>query len=91
MVARSAFGAAVHRFDADLGQWFQLRLTNAILSDSMAWTDPSGVIHLGDVDGDGKAELRSPRQGRHHRRQTRHGRHDQHRHLDVAHPLWAAE
>lgn len=57
MVARSAFGAAVHRFDADLGQWSQLRLTNAILSDSMAWTDPSGVIHLGDVDGDGKAEL----------------------------------
>lgn len=57
MVARSAFGAAVYRFNAELGQWSQLRLTNAIMSDSMQWDDPSGVIHLGDVDGDGKAEL----------------------------------
>lgn len=59
MVARGRTGLEVYRFDATFGQWSQVRIDTTILSDHDGWGDPmyGSTIQLGDVDGNGKAEV----------------------------------
>lgn len=58
MVARGVGGVEVYRFRADAGQWSQVAVA-PILPDRDGWSDPkyNRTMRLGDVDGDGKAEL----------------------------------
>lgn len=58
MVARGAGGVEVYSFRADVGQWSQVAVA-PILPDRDGWGDPkyNRTMRLGDVDGDGKAEL----------------------------------
>lgn len=63
LVARGTGGTQVFRFRPALGQWSQV-LIDPVLSDSDGWDQPKyyETIQLGDIDGDGRAELvaRSP-------------------------------
>lgn len=58
MVARSEVGTEVFRYKADLGQWSQIAAP-AILPDRAGWSAPDRyrTLMLGDIDGDGRAEL----------------------------------
>lgn len=59
LVARGRTGLEVYRFDSTLGQWSQVRIDATILSDHDGWNQPKygSTIQLGDVDGNGKAEV----------------------------------
>jgi hypothetical protein len=59
LVARGTGGLQVYRFDTTRGQWTQLHVTNPILSDRAGWGQRRyyDTIRLGDLDGDGGAEL----------------------------------
>lgn len=58
MVARGATGIQVYRFDAALGQWSQIKI-DPILSDADGWNKQAywSTLQVGDVTGDGKAEV----------------------------------
>jgi hypothetical protein len=58
MVARGTAGTEVFRFVPHLGQWSQMAVP-AILPDSAGWAaaDRYRTLALGDIDGDGRAEL----------------------------------
>jgi FG-GAP-like repeat len=58
MVARGVAGTEVFRYIAQLGQWSQMAVP-AILPDSHGWSAPDRyrTLALGDIDGDGRAEL----------------------------------
>ncbi len=58
LVARGIGGTQVYRFDRALGQWGQVQI-EPILRDADGWDQPQyyETVQLGDVDGDGKAEL----------------------------------
>ena len=59
LVARGTGGLQVYRFDTTRGQWTQVHVTNSLLSDREGWGVPRyyDTIRLGDVNGDGSAEL----------------------------------
>ena len=58
MVARGVAGTEVFRYIHDLGQWSQMAVP-AILPDGHGWGAPDRyrALALGDIDGDGRAEL----------------------------------
>ncbi len=58
MVARGEAGTEVFRFKASLGQWSQMAVA-PILPDRAGWSAPDRyhTLMLGDIDGDGRAEL----------------------------------
>ena len=64
MVVRSVGGIQVFRWDRTSGQWTQVKVARRILSDAGVWGGRPyyDTIRLGDIDGDGRAELiaRSP-------------------------------
>ncbi len=61
MVARGTGGIQVYRFDSTAGQWTQLKMLTEVLSDRQGWGPGAphyyDTIRLGDLDGDGTAEL----------------------------------
>ena len=58
LVVRGIGGIQVYRWDATRGQWTQV-VVNSILSDDEGWARRRyyDTIRLGDIDGDGKAEI----------------------------------
>ncbi|MDQ3874112.1 MAG: hypothetical protein M3322_00980 [Actinomycetota bacterium] len=58
LVARGAAGIQVYRFDATAGQWSRVHV-NPILPDAAGWAQRKyyETLRLGDVDGNGNAEL----------------------------------
>jgi hypothetical protein len=58
MVARGVGGIQVYRFDSSAGQWSQVKV-NRILPDQAGWANRQyyDTVRLGDIDGDGRAEL----------------------------------